>query len=803
MAASSSGVPPGNGEKESIRNRAAMLREAILNSSIDAKTQPDARPDQPAIRRRKTGLHMVRFGLPEVIAVLVLILLLAATTVISGNRKTVFLRETRTSVSYRMNNLALGIKNALEQRGALLAGLAAMINLHSDDETLRSEFDTYASGIYSGDSGILAIQAYPSQGTNYIYPQEENRLLREHTLEALLADERETVRADIVKALSAETVVVSDPYMVRDGVEGVALRKAVRLGPTVWGICSVLLDLDVLLFNTGFGTNDPDLSISLHDSRGRLFRGMEPPSGMAVITSRFSFPGGEWTLTAWPTGGWMRVVASRYNLYLVSGIAFSLLIAILVRALLNFYGSIRSSLSESEQERISYAVKLDLAVKSSRVGFFEYDTATNLVRRSAEYEKQLGYEPGSMPPEAGFWEASLHPDDRQNALKVSGDCLAGKTSEYELQYRIRHRDGSWRWILGRGVVQMDRNGAVVGLVGCHVDITNIKTSEEALRSMLVEGDRSREALLGMLEDQRLLEQKIRALNSELEDRVRERTAELELSNRNLAAANRELESFSYSVSHDLRTPLRAMSGFAELLEAGYADVLDERALHYVRRIREASVMMGQLINDLLRLAQVSRTPLEKSRLDLSAMLVRIGTALAERNPGRTVRFSVQEGMMTWGDSRLIEIAMGNLLENAWKYTSRTDEAVISVSAEYSPVTESGREVVISPGNDAGINGINDEVSETQNVPQDRMLSAIFSVKDNGVGFDMAYADKLFKPFQRLHRSADFPGTGIGLVIVQRIIQRHGGWVKAQAQEGKGAVFSFQLASPETADYSER
>jgi signal transduction histidine kinase len=229
----------------------------------------------------------------------------------------------------------------------------------------------------------------------------------------------------------------------------------------------------------------------------------------------------------------------------------------------------------------------------------------------------------------------------------------------------------------------------------------------------------------------------------------------------LAAANRELEAFSYSVSHDLRAPLRALSGFSQALEDDYSDRLDGEGKDYLQRIRAASQRMGQLIDDLLQLSRLSRTELRRSEVNLSALAHQIGTELQERCADRPVVFQVEDGLLVNGDARLLHAMLTNLLDNAWKYSSKNPNPQV----HFGFTKDSGK-------------------------------SAYF-VRDNGAGFDMAYANKLFGAFQRLHSASEFEGTGIGLATVQRIVNRHAGEIWADAEVGKGATFYFTIAGEGT------
>ncbi len=241
------------------------------------------------------------------------------------------------------------------------------------------------------------------------------------------------------------------------------------------------------------------------------------------------------------------------------------------------------------------------------------------------------------------------------------------------------------------------------------------------------------------------------LNRRLEQRVVERTAELE-------AANKELESFSYSVSHDLRAPLRSIDGFTLLLQERSDSGLDEQGRHYVERVRAATQRMGHLIDDLLKLSRTIRAEMVRRTVDLTALASQIAQELREAEPGRDVTVDVAPGLVAEADQDLTRAVLENLIGNAWKFTSRREDARIEV----------GR----LPGEGP----------------------ATFFVRDNGVGFDMKYANKLFGAFQRLHAVKDFEGSGIGLANVQRIVHRHGGRAWATSAPGTGATFYFTLAA---------
>ncbi|MEI6557273.1 MAG: ATP-binding protein [Rhodospirillaceae bacterium] len=250
---------------------------------------------------------------------------------------------------------------------------------------------------------------------------------------------------------------------------------------------------------------------------------------------------------------------------------------------------------------------------------------------------------------------------------------------------------------------------------------------------------------------RLAEQEVQQLNAQLEQRVRQRTFELE-------AANRDLGAFAYSVSHDLRAPLRRIEGFGRILAEDYGERLECDGLDTISRIRSGVREMGEMIDSFLRLSLSTRQELTLEPVDLSLMAAAVVTRLREKEPGRKVAVTIEPGLGATADRRLIRLVLENLLDNAWKYTRDAPAPMVLI------------------GRSAGADGGGGE----------------FFVRDNGAGFDMAFAGRLFSPFQRLHAPEDYEGSGIGLATVHRIIARHGGAIRAEAEVGAGATFFFTL-----------
>jgi signal transduction histidine kinase len=307
-----------------------------------------------------------------------------------------------------------------------------------------------------------------------------------------------------------------------------------------------------------------------------------------------------------------------------------------------------------------------------------------------------------------------------------------------------------RSFLSSAAFPLRRNGMPVGVLSLYSNRSHSFT-EEIIELFQRLADDVSFALDFMDQSKRrsVAEQHLEKMNEELEQRVASRTRMLE-------AANKELEAFSYSVSHDLRAPLRSIDGFSQLLSKQIGDQLDATCQDYLQRVRRASLRMGELIDDLLKLSKVSRSELKLENVDLSQIAHEILDGLRANSPARQIEVEIQDGIKANADARLIRGVLENLLGNAWKFTSRQPQPRIEFGCR----------------EDAG--------------------KRVYFVRDNGAGFDMRYVGKLFGAFQRLHKVEEFEGTGIGLATVQRIVTRHGGSVWVEAELGKGATFFFTL-----------
>lgn len=362
---------------------------------------------------------------------------------------------------------------------------------------------------------------------------------------------------------------------------------------------------------------------------------------------------------------------------------------------------------QAEQRLADLSLQLNLALDSGRIGTWSLDLQTQAVTWDDRLLQIYGF--ANAPATLGEWLQTFYAEDLPLLEADLVQVLAGAQPTPQT-VRIWRQDGELRWVQATGLMETDAQGQPWRMIGTFIDITETKLAEEQLRHT---------------------------------------SAQLE-------ASNRELEAFAYSVSHDLRAPLRAIDGFSQALLEDYGDRVDEEGQDYFRRIRHNVQRMGQLIDDLLRLSRVSRAAMGYQWVDLSALVQEQVAELQRDEPERCVELALTPHLVVWADLALMQVVITNLVHNAWKFTSRHPQAQIRFGTQ-----RQGDETV-------------------------------YFLQDDGAGFDMAYANQLFGVFQRLHNTDEFPGTGIGLATVQRIIHRHGGRVWAEAAVEQGATLYFTL-----------
>ena len=366
--------------------------------------------------------------------------------------------------------------------------------------------------------------------------------------------------------------------------------------------------------------------------------------------------------------------------------------------------------------------KLDMAIKSAEMGMWSWNLETDQSSYNEHWFSMLGWDKTDFVNPKSIWESLIHPDDKAFAMQLLSDYRTGKSEYYSTEFRLKTKSGSWKWIQSRGkIVSWTDEKQPLLMLGSHLDIDNRKRNEEQLKQ----------------------------LNEELEERVQSRTQELE-------KTIHELEEFSYSISHDLKAPLRAIGGFAEILREDHSELLDKEALSLLGVIEDNIWMMGQLIEDLLYFVRLSRLPLNVSTIDLGLIAWNAYNQLQSGKKKEDIDLTIADLKTTLGDASQIKLLFTHLLENSIKYRKPDSKLQIVVGVE----NRDGKDY--------------------------------YYVKDTGIGFDMRYVHNIFKIFHRLHSADIYKGTGVGLAIVKRIIDKHNGDIFAESEPGKGTIFYFSL-----------
>lgn len=389
----------------------------------------------------------------------------------------------------------------------------------------------------------------------------------------------------------------------------------------------------------------------------------------------------------------------------------------------------RERMHRISDERAELERNVELTARAGGVGLWDWDLKSDKVHYSREWKRQLGYVENELCGDSHQWHRRLHPDDAEMAIGVLNRFLADPAGEFSIEARIRHRDGSYRWILSRATILRDHAGAPARMVGSHVDITQLKHVEMALRDS---------------------ETRYRNLADELEQRVMKRTAEL-------SDAYRDSQSFAYAVAHDLQAPLRAIVGFSHLLRQSGGERLTDKERGYVERMHRGAMHMASLIDGLLAYSRVEHYEVRLAGVDLRKFIDELLVEMSHRTEARQVQIDATiAALRVRADREGLRVVLRNVIENAIKFTRGVAQPRIEIGVRH--------------------NG----------------SSALLWVKDNGIGFEQAYHDKLFEIFQRLHRHEEVEGTGIGLALARKAMQRMGGRIWAQSSPGKGATFFVEL-----------
>jgi signal transduction histidine kinase/sensor domain CHASE-containing protein len=608
-------------------------------------------------------------------------------------------------------------------RLALANSLEAFVHTFLDYPDLQSRFSTFAEGLYTGNSGVRVIQVFPPKGSVMQYPVQGNEAVAHRTLKSLLEDPRPNVAVDVARAIETRALALSGPYELNQGGLGLVVRKAIFNAGALWGLAVVVLDLPPLLEQAGVDSADArSLKLAMKDDKGAFFSGSDSVFASDPVEVKVRIQDRDWILAAVPVEGWRSTYMATLRWFRLLGLCIVLLVGILAYVT-SYHGvQLRNAVLKATADLRESEGRLKEAQELGKIGNWEFDWASKKIMWSDQVYKLYNRDPELGPPSEAEEAKYYSPE---TARKIQGFTKlaseSGRSVAYDFDVEVPKKGKRFfTAIIG---ARKNSDGSLEKFYGTVQDITERKRAEMEIES----------------------------LNVNLESRVATRTAELE-------EANKDLESFSYSISHDLRSPLRAINGFSHVLADGYADSLDGEGLRLLSRIGDNVEKMGALIDNLLEFSRLGRNTLALTSVDMAAMAVSVFEELTSEEDRKRMDFSVGLLPAAMADSRLIRQVWANLISNAVKFSSEKEKPVIRIEAE-------------------AMDG-----------------KSWYRVMDNGVGFDMQYADKLFGVFQRLHGQNEFSGTGVGLAIAKKIILRHGGEIQGESRLNEGAVFSFTLAT---------
>ncbi len=791
----------------------------------------------------RTRAH--RLPRPFLVAFAVFLLAAAAAASLIWRLERDELQEQRARASSLVIDHSHAIQHGIER--ALAASYALATLLRQGNGTIPN-FDAVGRQMLPYYPGVSSVSLAPAGVIRSVVPLAGNEGALGLNLLTYLRTKKEAALARDTGALT-----LAGPFPLNKGTMAAIGRLPIFIDDTAgnssfWGFINIEIDFPGViemaslpgLVKQGF---DYELWRIDPDTRRKLVMMASSSSPLiAPLEHAVEVPNARWTLSIAPAGGW----GNPPGLWLKAamGLAFSLLLASMAKLLIQLRAhelGLEALVERHTTEVQAREADLNQAQSIAKIGSWVLDLDRNTLHWSAETYRIFGVG-GAAPLGHEALLQRAHPEDRAAVERAWQAALKG--GRFDIEYRIP-LGAEIRWVHAQADAQFGANGALRRYIGTVQDITERRLAKQALEreshrnqvflrnasdgvhildadgNVLEVSDSfcnmlgyAREELLGAdvslwdaqwspqelkqiiakrmtakgrttietrhrrrdgsifavevtsqgldLDGRRVLfnsarditervraQDELRRLNESLEQRVAERTKALQL-------ANRELEAFSYSVSHDLRAPLQAIHGFSRILHEQYADQIDAQGKDMLGRVSAAIEKMGELIEDLLRLSRISRQEMQRGPVDLSALAREVVEELTGNAPERNTEWIIAPRLAAQGDLGLLRLALQNLIGNAWKYSARRDPARI----EFGVTEKDGRPV--------------------------------FFVRDNGAGFNMAHADKLFRAFQRLHSPAEFSGTGIGLAIVARVVHRHGGEVWAEGRVDAGASFYFTL-----------
>lgn len=715
-------------------------------------------------------------------------------------------QSVRQTITQEIYLYGTSVSNSVNQKLALLYGLTAYTaeEVEGSGELSLDDFNAYSYYIYSTTSSVKNIAVAPQGVMEYVYPYEENKNVIGYN-PAL--DERFTVREEVRRAIETKQIVLSQPYELIQGGLGLIARQAIYVNDEYWGLTNLVIDLPAMFEETGIQNPSYEMAIAILDQQDTLFYGDGTVLENDPVAYSISLPEGAWTLLGAPANGWRAAYAQQYLIFQLLAalllIAGTAVVYLIVSRNVRLYQLVEVRTSELKatedklrkdiavRERIKKENEKLLAQESQQRNLAEtlsevtllftshtsidqlLDEILTQIHRLVPYETanivllegkmmitkaQLGYQKKEL---IDF----LYRFD-QNLDEYYFDALAIKTRKPVVVKDVQNEDG-WvnleetKWIQSYMSIPISYRDEVLGLIRLDGKLKNMFSHEDAEKlqplanaaAIALNNARLYEQAQREIEERKKAEEQVHQLNDELEQRVEERTEQLQ-------HMNEEMEAFAYSISHDLRAPVRAIMGIAQLFYEEYGEGINAEGQEYLERIAASGKRMNELIEGLLTLSYLGKQELNLQTFNLSNMSSMIFSEIVGGEADRQCELVIPERLEITGDRNLIEALLTNLISNAVKFTRSCEQAVIEIGAE----TRRGHPVVF--------------------------------VRDNGIGFNMDYADKLFEPFNRLDHDNTIEGTGIGLTIVKRVVERHGGDIWVESRLGEGSTFFFYLSELE-------
>lgn len=644
-----------------------------------------------------------------------------------------FRQQVRGDVLKELASVRASAEKAINKRLFLTLGLKTYVSVNPN--LTEQDFADVSALLMQESEGIRSVTLIKDCTISDVYPRAGNEAAI-----GLNLLQHENQKAATEYAIKTGQPWLTGPVRLVQGGEAFIYRAPVYLtnpgglpgGGDYWGMVSILIDKDVLVSEIMAGVPD-NLNIAIRGRyepgvAGAIFLGEQSIEATDPLVAEVSLPTGSWLLYGVRNSGWPTMAPDATGRWL-AGIAFAMLVGALCFSVMQTtlrYREYSKRLETAKQDLQQSVMRYELVMDGASAGIWDWDVVGKRIHYSSRWKAMRGYDDVEIDSDEAEWFAGIHPEDEPRVLAAIRAHLAGTTPLFEEKYRVRCKDGSWIHLLDRGKAVRDAHGQAIRMAGSGIDITQLKRDEIELQ---------------------MLNERLAVSNGKLEN-----------SNEALEQSNVDLQQFAYVASHDLKTPLRSIAGYAQFLQQDYEGQIDPQADNYISRIVEGANRMQQLINDLLSYCRVEsrNAPLEPVCLNhvFDDVLELLHTDIDDANAIVT-RDSLPEMV---GDQGQISQLLQNLIGNGIKYRG---EQPLRVHVSF----------------------------------EQQGAQSIISIKDNGIGIPTQYREKIFEIFRRLHTQKAYAGTGIGLAVCRRIVHRHGGQIWVESVDGKGSTFYFTFANP--------